>query len=98
MLKKGCIEIINSSIQSEFDNLSSLERFQKDLEKSIKALNYKYSDYDYYDEYDDEPKITEEGENAQYNEFANTIKCYTTRSIKEANNDNDYLIATLKYY
>lgn len=65
-LKKVAIEIINSSIQSEFDNLSSLERFQKDLEKSIKALNYKYSDYDYYDEHDDEPKIIEEAEKDEY--------------------------------
>ena len=81
---------------------SSLERFQKDLEKSIKALNHKYSEYDYYDEYDyyhdDEPEMTEEEEASQYNDFANTIRCYITRSIKEANNDNDndYLIATFK--
>ena len=99
-LKNDSAKVITGSIQSEFDNLSSLERFQKDLEKSIKALNHKYSEYDYYDEYDyyhdDEPEMTEEEEASQYNDFANTIRCYITRSIKEANNDNDYLIATFK--
>lgn len=95
-LKNDTAKVIMGSIQSEIDNISPLEKFQRDLEKSIKALNYKYSDYSYYDEYDDEPEMTEDEEIAQYNDYADTVRYYTNRSIKEANNDNDYLIATFK--
>ena len=99
-LKNDDLEVQNGDLLEKNIILSPLERFKEDLDNEIKSLNYEYSDYDnyeYYDYYhDNELYITEEEEQAQYEDFADIIDHYTKRSIVEAEDNNDYLIATFK--
>lgn len=101
-LKNNSIEIKEGNIRLEINKLSPLEKFEKKLENTIKYLNYEYEEYinyDYYNEYDyyeNEPEMTEEEEEAQYNEFADTIRLFTRRSILEFSNNKDDLIEAFK--
>lgn len=101
-LKNDSVKVKEGTLKNEIKEITPLERFKNDLMNAIKNLNYEYSDYDndYYDEYDyyndNELEMTEEEEEAIFNDYINTIESYTKRSIKEANGDNKYLIDTFK--